>query len=1221
MKQLGIISLFLLLSLSLTSCNSGGEGFAALEETGSLNQDEGDTQTDEEIVIDSFSPIGDPVVLITGQEKTFGINVASGAGEVNFTFSINNVVLQSSNSPFLSVSSNSVTSGTHQLEVLAENSISTASHIFNLQKNTPPTISLNSEGSNTINCVSGSYSMSVSAFDADSDTLNFSYFLNNTENNTFISSSSGLSSASLTFTPNCSISGTNTITVRVTDQNGEYQDYSSSVIVTNPNIATIDAFSPTDNPIVIRSTESKSLQVSASGNPPLSYEWSISGGSTIATCNDSSTCSISGGDFSPGAYVITSNVEDSLSTSASKDFNVILNSKPTITFKSPDNTQTIQMNCSSSKNFNLTIEDLNFSNPGQTYTIDWYLDGFPNSKISKTNNTAVHPILSDVTFSPECDSSLIGDHVIKAIVSDQYETVEVSWNLNINYKSDQCNNLDPGEVCTLAGLPGMGSGLQVSEGKSRIYPDYLLKHPTGGWFVSDSYLDVIWFYNDTASAKTVLNIEVPSGALQVIVGTGGRGSGTDGQTGRNFPLYDPKGMAFDSTTGDLYIAEYSNHRITKVTTSGVASYFAGQYNGSNANEVTRKGARCRNPNNLVLDKDDDKLFVTCYGNSSSGQGTIKYYKLSEDKGYTFVLKGTNTEGTTVLSGSARTRRMYSLIKHPGKKILYGADLERCEVMAFSYGDTESYFDGDVVLNSDTSKRLTRNDSCGNTINRAWNDGGGRLRTYSLALKMNGTALEGWFISNYNDRRVIFLNNLATDQTIGGRTVPGKMYNNVFGDGNADYSRVKPAFTSTYVNGPFGVYVDNSTLFVADRLNYTIGTLELTETNGDVGDLFVSSSHGGYDGEIDKNLNEVKINRPGSMSFNSSDNSIYFNDNGNYRIRKIDLTTGILSSVVGRGQSGVANTNPESISQVYTRNLGGLQSMPDDNLIFYTDFETNNDTSDRTCVARVANISGETKTVFGQTINDQKVSTVAGNYTFGCSTWQSSYENNDSTQARLYEPRGVVVTEDLSKLYVANNNSHCIQEVDSSGLITSKIGICNSNGDVSGDFATAKLNYPGNITLDSEATVRSDGNMFITERVLTTNSAIKYANLSSSTMTVAGVDIEPGQVQKVVSSINYLSDVVTFEDQICYSQGRNGDGDNYENSVTCISRTTGIPTIRIGKSSASTVKGKLPDLNEYEGLPATSITIAEPTGLTFDNEGNLYISIYTNNTILMVKKWW
>lgn len=1212
--------LCLALLLNFTACNSAGEGFSELEES-SNGDDNQAIVVDQKIEIESVSPTGDPVVLVAGQDKTFGINVKSGAGEVNYTFTMDSVTLQSSNSPFLNISANSVSPGTHELVVVAENAVSEATHKFNVKKNTAPTISLNSESAATISCSGGTYNLSVTAFDADSDVLNFSYYLNSSENSTYLNGSNGLSSASLVFTPNCSISGTNTITIRVTDQNGEYQSYSRSVIVTNPNIATIDAFSPADNPIVIKSTESKSLQVSASGNPPLTYEWEISSGSTIATCNDLTTCSISGGDFTPGAYQVTTTVEDALNTTATKDFNIIINAKPTVTFKTPDNTSIIKMNCNSSKNFNLTIEDLNFSNPGQTYTIDWFLDGFPNTKIAKTNNVGVHPMTSAVTLSPECESSLMGDHVLKAVVSDQYETVEVSWNLNINYISDQCNNLDAGEVCTFAGLPGIGSGLLPSSNKVRIYPDFLEKHPTGGWFISDSYLDVVWFYNDTGATKTVLNIAVAPGAINAVVGTGSRGSGTSGQSGRNFPLYDPKGMAFDSDTGELYIADYGNSRVVKVSSGGIVTPFAGQYNGSNADEATRLGTRCRNPMNVVLDKADDKLFVTCYSNTGSGQGTIKYYKLSEDKSYSLTMKGTNSEGSIGSTGSARTRRMYSMIKHPGKKILYAADLERCEVMAISYGDTHSYFDGDLSLGVNQLKRVTKNDSCGNTINRQWDDAGGRLRTHSLALKMNGTNLEGWFISNYNDRRIIFLNNLTTDLTIGGRVITAKTYNNVFGDGTNDYSRVKPAYNSTYVNYPLGIYSDNSTLYVADRGNYKIGTLDITTGNGDVGDLFNSIQHGGYHGEIAKNLNDVRLNRPASMSYREDSNSLVFHDDLNYRIRKIDLSTGLLSSVAGRGQSSGANTTPEDISLAYMRNQGGLQTLEDKNLVFYTDYETNNDTSDRTCVARVANLSGEAQTVFGTTVPDQKISTLAGNYTYGCSTWQPAYDDTDATQTRLYEPRGLVVLEDLSKMYIANNNSHCIQEVDSSGLIRPVIGQCNTLGDVSGAMATSSLAYPGNIVLDSDESLRAAGNMFITERINYNNSYIKYANFTGSTVTIGGVDIPSGEVQKIVSSIDYLSDIASFEDQICYSLGRNSDADNYEHSVTCISRSTGIPTIRVGKSSAPTVKGKLPDLNEYEGLPATSITISEPTGLSFDKDGNLYISIHTNNTILKVQKWW
>ena len=128
-------------------------------------------------------------------------------------------------------------------------------------------------------------------------------------------------------------------------------------------------FSPTGDPVVIKSTDTQPFSISAAGNPPVTYSWEISPGSTIAACNNQPTCSISGTDFTPGAYVLKVTAIDQLATTDSHSFNIVINGKPTLTTNNPSNASTTKMSCSTNKNFDLSVSDLNFSNPGQTYTI------------------------------------------------------------------------------------------------------------------------------------------------------------------------------------------------------------------------------------------------------------------------------------------------------------------------------------------------------------------------------------------------------------------------------------------------------------------------------------------------------------------------------------------------------------------------------------------------------------------------------------------------------------------------------------------------------------------------------------------------------------------------------------------------------------------------------------------------------------------------------------
>jgi len=64
------------------------------------------------------------------------------------------------------------------------------------------------------------------------------------------------------------------------------------------------------------------------------------------------------------------------------------------------------------------------------------------------------------------------------------------------------------------------------------------------------------------------------GIISTVAGTGAWGYSGDGGAATDAQLYAPRGVAVDSS-GNLYIADFDNHRIRKVTSSGIISTMAG----------------------------------------------------------------------------------------------------------------------------------------------------------------------------------------------------------------------------------------------------------------------------------------------------------------------------------------------------------------------------------------------------------------------------------------------------------------------------------------------------------------------------------------------------------------------------------------------------------------------------------------------------------------------
>jgi hypothetical protein len=766
-------------------------------------------------------------------------------------------------------------------------------------------------------------------------------YLNGVQNAAAVSITAAAFSTNLSFSPSCAYAGNNTIAVRATDSNGEYSEYVVSVNVTNPNVASIVSYTPVADPVVILSTETKNFLISATGNPPLTFEWAIDPGSALTSCTTSS-CSLTGGDLTPGNYVLSVELSDALSSTDDHSFNVVINDKPRITFKTPTNSTPLVMKCGVSKSFNMTIEDLNFSD-GQNFSVSWFLNDQPNNSLSSSNSLISHPMSSTATFSPNCNPLLIGDHVLKAVVSDGYETQTLEWNISVNYFSEACNNLTSGQICTVTGLLGMGSGLNINTSSEvRIYPNYTTSYPAGGLFVTDGNRNVVWFVNNTSSSKTVIGKTVAANTIYALVGAGVNGVGTEGRSYNDFYLNNPQGVAYSQSEDALYVADYGNSRIVTFNSNGVCTIFAGGVPGNSNGNIdgsTRTSHRCANPMDLALDESDNKLFVSCYSNiyQEWNDGAIKYFMTNSDLGYTLIKVNrsiVNTEGTIGAGGTARSRKIYSLVKDPFSKIIYANDADDYgQMMAISYGDSKSYYGGSVSLPANTMRLLTLNAGVGNTMNVLWSNTAGRIRPYSLATYSTGGQLRGLFLSNYHYHNIALLNLSAADITLGGRTVASGFYNNILGNSGADYSRAKPAFSNTYVYYALGIHSVGNELIFNDRGalpngNFKLSSLDISSTNGNVRDIAGSIPVVGYDGESAKVANSRQLYLPRSMTYSNASNSLLIMDGNNYRIRKLNLDSGALNSIIGAGVAGNANTEPDNPNSTFFRTMGDLQEDDD-----------------------------------------------------------------------------------------------------------------------------------------------------------------------------------------------------------------------------------------------------------------------------------------------------
>ena len=132
------------------------------------------------------------------------------------------------------------------------------------------------------------------------------------------------------------------------------------------------------------------------------------------------------------------------------------------------------------------------------------------------------------------------------------------------------------------------------------------------------------------------------------------------------------------------------------------------------------------------------------------------------------------------------------------------------------------------------------------------------------------------------------------------------------------------------NQPKGIAFDGqSNLYVADTLNHRIRRISLT--SGMVTTISGSGSQGLVDGQA------ASYKSPQGIVYSASDSSLYIADTGNNRIRKLVINTGVVSTIAGSGASAGFSNSIFGTSAIFNGPTG--ISVDSNGIIYLSD--TNN----------------------------------------------------------------------------------------------------------------------------------------------------------------------------------------------------------------------------------------------------------------------------------------
>ena len=487
-----------------------------------------------------------------------------------------------------------------------------------------------------------------------------------------------------------------------------------------------------------------------------------------------------------------------------------------------------------------------------------------------------------------------------------------------------------------------------------------------------------------------------SGNISTVAGTGTQGFSGDGAAATAAQLDSPWDVAVDGS-GNLYIADRNNNRIRKVDSSGNISTVAGSGTGGFSGDgAAATAARLQNPQGVALDGAGN-LYIADAGNNR--------IRKVDSSGNISTVAGTGTGGFGGDSGAATAAQ---LSEPSGGVALDGA--------------------GNLYIADTSNHRIRKVDSDGNITTVAGREQ--LSNPQSVALDGAGNL----YIADTGNNRIHKVDSSGNISTVAGT-------------GTAGFSGDSSAATAALLNTPADVAPDGAgNLYITDRGNERIRKVD----SAGVISTVAGSGTAGFSGDGGA-ATAAQLNEPYGVAVDSSGN-LYIAEWNNNRIRKVN-SAGVISTVAGTGTAGFSGdggaataaqlSNPQDVALDAAGNL------------YIADVNNNR--------IRKVNSAGV-------------ISTVAGTGTAGFSG-----DGGAATSAQLHWPRGVAL-DGAGNLYIADNNNHRIRKVDSSGSISTVAGTGTAGYSGDGGAATsAQLSNPRGVALDGA------GNLYIAD---TSNNRIR-----------------------------------------------------------------------------------------------------------------------------------
>jgi streptogramin lyase len=556
----------------------------------------------------------------------------------------------------------------------------------------------------------------------------------------------------------------------------------------------------------------------------------------------------------------------------------------------------------------------------------------------------------------------------------------------------------------------------------------------------------------------------------VVTSLAGNGNATpfSNGTGTNATFYNPQQVGVDST-GNVYVPDFGNHRIRKVTPTGVVTTLAG--NGTSAFADGSSGvASFAGPRGVTVDTLGN-VYVADAGNN-------RIRKITSD-GVVSTLAGQATAGSSDGTGASAS------FNAP-----FGVAVD---------------FSGNVFVADQGGNRIRKITPVGVVTTIAGNggttftDGTGTNATfngpYGIAVDSTGTL----YVSDLTNHRIRKITTAGVVTTLAGNGTT------TFANGTG---------TNATFNQPWGVAVDPSgTVYVTDFANHRIRKIGTDAVQLPLNRAVVTTIAGNsaVSPFTDGTGTNATFNQPYGIGVDSA-GTIYVGDYLNQRVRKI-TTAGVVTTLAGqtaRGSTNATGTNAsfndptgiaiDSAGIIYVSEQSGVRvrkvtpagvttTLAGNGTQGYLD-GTGTNAIFRLLVGITVDSSG---TIYVADDNDHRIRkiTPADVVTTFAGTGTSGSANGTGTNASFSFPRGITI--DLAgNLYVADASNHRIRKITSGGVVSTFAGT--TSGYLDGTGTNAQFNSPWGIAVDS------GGILYVVDRG---NNRIRRITPAGVVTTIAG----------------------------------------------------------------------------------------------------------------------